>query len=761
MIKNKTPKNITASPSDILSSRYPSNSSPDLRDNLFPRSSPPSLEPINNTTPDINVKSSSDGTPPPPELEPEIIITESNISKDDTESSHKELKHTCTNMEDYLAFSDKHSGRIFSWNSEETSSSHNETQQYNVIYETITESTTATSTDNNSNEDTSPETDMDYDSDASIDVGDSYAPDPGLAETTFDNEPSNEDIEFYDEEEEEDDEDEEEENGKDSASSSSKRFSGSQNLSPADYSMGAVITSSPPEIEALDDSTSELWKMKADDERISESEEPKRRYVIVETKQGRIVNNSERKELAIFQRAEELESVEAERKVMTARNESVPEQSDNSEVQPFQLKDVSQEEFSNHASQLRIKFKEDLMKPKSVKSRGVYRELGMRNNSEHSEDLGEFSPDASVICKESGGTCTIKSPVVILKGSSSPGMHPGDSEVSDQDVVFSLSDTALRCRILVVLWALLGENRLRQVGFPQEPVHKILWRTVDVCCSVAGAKSAAAVPLPSDHDCGRDMVCFRDHAHRFLEVCAPTREHWKRFGWASLTVDAVVRKIYVGEILPALQFVQKPDFPQKVRQAMDVLSTLERASDQHKVSRARFILPKTPLPPEPGTSSSSVRTSSSVADPEPTKKKRGRPAKIANKTDIGRVERVMLWRFLLNLLEDPRNAPCIHWVKREEGIFRILNTDWLARLWGRRHGNPRMTYEKMARAMRTYYRSKVLQPVPRSPNLPRKLVYKFNPAVIQKVAAAKLAAMATQSGSSNSKIPAQHREISS
>ena len=52
------------------------------------------------------------------------------------------------------------------------------------------------------------------------------------------------------------------------------------------------------------------------------------------------------------------------------------------------------------------------------------------------------------------------------------------------------------------------------------------------------------------------------------------------------------------------------------------------------------------------------------------------------------------------MLEDPKNSPCIHWVQREEGIFRILNTDWLARLWGRRHGNPRMTYEKMARAMR-------------------------------------------------------------
>jgi hypothetical protein len=110
--------------------------------------------------------------------------------------------------------------------------------------------------------------------------------------------------------------------------------------------------------------------------------------------------------------------------------------------------------------------------------------------------------------------------------------------------LFSVEDTALRSRVLVLLWVLLGERRLREVGYPVEPVHRILWRAVDVCCSVAGVKSAAAVPLNADHDCGMDMMCFRDHAHRFLEVCAPTREHWKQFGWASLTVDAVVRKIY-------------------------------------------------------------------------------------------------------------------------------------------------------------------------------------------------------------------------
>jgi hypothetical protein len=120
----------------------------------------------------------------------------------------------------------------------------------------------------------------------------------------------------------------------------------------------------------------------------------------------------------------------------------------------------------------------------------------------------------------------------------------GAASDAQESNLFSAEDTALRSRVLVLLWVLLGERRLCEVGYPAEPVHRLLWRAVDVCCSVAGVKSAAPVPLNADHDCGLDMLCFRDHTHRFLEVCAPTREHWKQFGWASLTVDAVVRKIY-------------------------------------------------------------------------------------------------------------------------------------------------------------------------------------------------------------------------
>ncbi|XP_049951257.1 uncharacterized protein LOC126458335 isoform X2 [Schistocerca serialis cubense] len=328
----------------------------------------------------------------------------------------------------------------------------------------------------------------------------------------------------------------------------------------------------------------------------------------------------------------------------------------------------------------------------------------------------------------------------------------GGGRVEDESVYGpsdSDEDRALRLRVSVILWALLGGERLRAVGWPRQAARRVLWRTVDVCCAVAGAKSPAAVPLPADHDCGADMACFRDHAHRFLEVCAPTRDHWKRYGWASLTIDAVVAKVYREDIAPWLRTLPDEVVPAAVRSCVRQLQAM-RATDSPPQATPP---PALPTPPRDATPAASATPTAAGQLQSPTlglspavaaaseatqdaRKKRGRPAKPASKADAGRVERVMLWRFLLNLLEDPRNEPCIHWVNRDQGIFRILNTDWLARLWGRRHGNPRMTYEKMARAMRTYYRSKVLQPVPRSPNLPRKLVYKFNPAVVQRVAAA-------------------------
>lgn len=82
-----------------------------------------------------------------------------------------------------------------------------------------------------------------------------------------------------------------------------------------------------------------------------------------------------------------------------------------------------------------------------------------------------------------------------------------------------------------------------------------------------------------------------------------------------------------------------------------------------------------------------------------------------------------LWEFIRDLLLSERTNPSfIRWERREDGVFKFVQSDKVAKMWGERKQNPKMTYEKLSRAMRYYYKSKVLLPV-----FGRRLVYKFGP----------------------------------
>ena len=82
-----------------------------------------------------------------------------------------------------------------------------------------------------------------------------------------------------------------------------------------------------------------------------------------------------------------------------------------------------------------------------------------------------------------------------------------------------------------------------------------------------------------------------------------------------------------------------------------------------------------------------------------------------------------LWEFIRDLLlNECTNPSFIRWERREDGVFKFVQSDKVAKLWGERKQNPKMTYEKLSRAMRYYYKSKVLLPV-----FGRRLVYKFGP----------------------------------
>ncbi|KAG8005568.1 Transcription factor Spi-C, partial [Nibea albiflora] len=92
-------------------------------------------------------------------------------------------------------------------------------------------------------------------------------------------------------------------------------------------------------------------------------------------------------------------------------------------------------------------------------------------------------------------------------------------------------------------------------------------------------------------------------------------------------------------------------------------------------------------------------------------------------TTAGSGEKVRLFHFLFEMLEDPNMAHCVSWVPADAGVFRFSSTnkDQVAALWGQRKGNKRpMTYQKMSRALRNYSRSGEIFKVK------KKLTYQFS-----------------------------------
>uniref|UniRef100_A0A3Q3XC97 ETS homologous factor n=1 Tax=Mola mola TaxID=94237 RepID=A0A3Q3XC97_MOLML len=80
-----------------------------------------------------------------------------------------------------------------------------------------------------------------------------------------------------------------------------------------------------------------------------------------------------------------------------------------------------------------------------------------------------------------------------------------------------------------------------------------------------------------------------------------------------------------------------------------------------------------------------------------------------------------LWEFIRDILLNPERHPgLIKWEDRTEGIFRFLKSEAVAQLWGKKKNNSSMTYEKLSRAMRYYYKREILERVDG-----RRLVYKF------------------------------------
>lgn len=70
-----------------------------------------------------------------------------------------------------------------------------------------------------------------------------------------------------------------------------------------------------------------------------------------------------------------------------------------------------------------------------------------------------------------------------------------------------------------------------------------------------------------------------------------------------------------------------------------------------------------------------------------------------------------LWEFLLQLLNDENAKSIIGWSRKDYGEFKIKDQEEVAKRWGALRNRPGMTYDKLSRAIRSYYSRQIITKV--------------------------------------------------